>query len=309
MSFALDVKKEVATLNVSNEGLKAELYGIVKLKANILMYENDCQFEFVSASLFFVRRITFLLKRIYKINLEIFSSKRPNLDYKDQYYIIVSEKAKEILIDLDIIDADLNFVKTSSAYDNNKDNVLRGFFLARGSINDPRKSNYHLEIVCNDEHEVDYLLGILSDYYIEGKVVERSKGLVVYIKKSEHIGDFLKIIGANNMLFSFENERIKRDLNNVVNRIMNCDIANSSRTQASALRQLQDIKIIEEHKGFGSLSTRLMEAIILRTNYPDSSLSELSEVSEQTIGRHLSKSGINHCFRDLRDLAKTLKNE
>ncbi|HHU56015.1 MAG TPA: DNA-binding protein WhiA [Acholeplasmataceae bacterium] len=306
MSFALDVKKEISAIDANIDSLKAELYGIIKLKANLIISQNTFQLEFITSILFLARRIVYLFKKVYNINSEIFSKKRENLDYKNLYYLVVKD-VKDVLLDLNIIDENLNFLDASENYIYNDEGLLRGFFLARGSINNPQKANYHLEIVCNYQDESNFIIKILQKYQIHAKQIKRAKGIVVYIKKAEHIGDFLKIIGATNMMFEFENIRIKRDLSNVVNRVLNCDIANSERTQASAQRQLNDIKTIIDGKGINSLSNRLVEAIILRTTYPDASLSELSEVSEEVIGRRLSKSGINHCFRDLHEIAKTIK--
>ena len=115
-------------------------------------------------------------------------------------------------------------------------------------------------------------------------------------------------MGVVNNLFDFENERIKRDLNNVVNRMINCDMANGDKMQKAAKRQLDAINFIEETKGFESLSIRLMEAVTLRINNPEGSLQDLSDESEEIIGRYISKSGLNHCFRDLESYAKALKN-
>ena len=110
-------------------------------------------------------------------------------------------------------------------------------------------------------------------------------------------------------LFEFENERIKRDLNNVVNRVINCDIHNSTKTKASCDKQLENIKAIKKYMGFDNLSIRLMEAITLRVKYPDSSLQELSDVSEEVVGRYISKSGISHCMKDLEVIALSLHNK
>ena len=81
------------------------------------------------------------------------------------------------------------------------------------------------------------------------------------------------------------------------------------RTPQAANVEHLNIKImIEETKGFESLSIRLMEAVTLRINNPEGSLQDLSDESEEIIGRYISKSGLNHCFRDLESYAKALKN-
>lgn len=307
MSFAQDVKKEIAILNLSNNDLKAELYAIIRLKANLTISIGKLGLEIKTKSIALARRIILLFKKIYEINIDLLAKEEKKLDRKKLYYLLITEKAEDILNDLKIMRDDFNIQnEINNIYDNYSISIIRGMFLASGSINDPNKSNYHLEIVCNKEEESNYILDVLSKYQIYAKTIIRRDSFVVYIKKAEQIGDFLKMIGANNMLFYFENERIKRDLNNVVNRMYNCDLANSDKSLLSANRQLQAIKKIEEKKGYSILSPRLMEAVILRTNHPDASLQELSDLSEETTGRYLSKSGINHCLKDILDIANNL---
>ena len=87
----------------------------------------------------------------------------------------------------------------------------------------------------------------------------------MYLKKSEQIGDFLKFIGALNSVFYFENQRIMRDYNNSINRVINCDIANEEKMMRSAQKQLDDIEYILKHKGLMVLPERIINAINLRT--------------------------------------------
>lgn len=310
MSFAKDVKNEIANLDLDSLALKAELYGIVKLKSNLIISDRKLALEFVMSSLSLARRIVYLFRKVYNLNLEFLIKEQKKLDYKDLKYLKAEERVNEILLDLQIIDEEFNFLNgISNIYNAHKDSVLRGMFLARGSVNDPSKSNYHLEIVCNTKEECEYVVNLLADFDISSKTFTRAKGEVVYLKKGEAIADFLKIIGASNMLFFYENERIKRDLNNVVNRVMNCDLANSDKSLKAAMKQLADIELINNQYGLDKLSSRLNEIVKLRLAHQDASLAELSEASIDTLGRYLSKSGISHGLNDLHLLASTLRGE
>ena len=164
-----------------------------------------------------------------------------------------------------------------------------------------------MEFSCNTLYEATYLVKQLNEFGIYSKLSTRRGNYIVYVKKAEQIGDVLKVLGSTNCMFEFENERIKRDLNNVVNRIINCDMANGVKAQQTAMRQLEQIEYIEKIKGFESLSIRLMEAVTLRTKNPDATLQELSDMSEEIIGRYISKSGLSHCFKDLELYYLTLK--
>ncbi|MFA5543168.1 MAG: DNA-binding protein WhiA [Bacilli bacterium] len=308
MSFSQDVKREITTIETNFEGYKAELYGITKLKSSLVISNRKLNLEYVTSNISLARRIVFLLKKIFEVNVDILTKEQNKLDYKKLYYIIARDDVNKILESLDLLNEEMSFkYEVSNNYNNYKASVIRGMFLAKGSINDPAKSNYHLEIVCNEKEEVEFIKNTLKEFGVTTKSVERRKGIVVYIKKADQIGDFLKYIGATSLLFHFENERIKRDLNNVINRVMNCDMANSDRTQKSADRQLEAIDLIEKNLDVASLSLRLQDAIKLRKALPDSSLSEISEASYETIGRYISKSGLSHCFKDLETLAQTIK--
>ena len=59
------------------------------------------------------------------------------------------------------------------------------------------------------------------------------------------------------------------------------------------------IEFLEKHGIVQKLSSRLQDAINLRKEYPDSSLSELSELSSNVLGKEMSKSGISHCMREI----------
>lgn len=310
MSFSSDLKKEIITNEYNDFQLKAELYAILKLKAELIISFNHLSLAIKTTSLNLTRRIVFIIKRIYKQNVDIVAKERTNLDFKNVYILTISDDIKLILKDLDIIDDDYNFIEEiSQKYNENVEDVVRGMFLSSGSVNDPESERYHLEISCNLEQEAIYLQGKLEEYGIEGKVSNRRGKFVFYLKKGEQIGDFLKLVGSTSLLFEFENIRIKKDLNNVVNRVINCEIANSTKVKASCDAQLKNIKIIQKYKGFDDLSVRLMEAITLRVKFPESSLQELSDESLNVIGRYISKSGISHCMKDIEILANSLLNE
>ena len=306
MSFAQDLKKEIANLKVDEQHLKAELYGYLKLKTEIVIRKRQLVCEVKTNMLAIIRRLTSIIKLLYKVTPEVIEKERKNLDQQNIYILTINDKCKEILMDLKIIDEEYNYIEEidEELY---SESVIRGFFLAKGSINDPESSRYHFEISCNTIHEATYLVKHFSEFDIYSKMVNRRGLYVVYIKKAEQIGDALKLLGSTTYMFEFENARIKRDLNNVVNRIINCDVANGVKTQKSAMKQLSQIEYIEKHSGFESLSIRLMEAVTLRTKNPDASLQELSDISEEVIGRYISKSGLTHCFKDLESYYLTLK--
>ena len=311
MSYARQVKKEVATIQSTIEDDKAILYGYIKLKGEIGLSHNGVVLELSTTSNTITRKVASTLKKLYNANYEMYSKTLSKLSGQTLFVIRLKEGLKDILIDLDLSDDGILINdEVSKAYDDYASKVITGMFLAKGSINDPDKTKrYHLEIVCNNEYEANYIIDGLASFDIYAKCILRDKGYVVYLKKSEAIGDFLKLIGAYNEMYKFEDARIKRDYNNIVNRMYNCDIANGERSAKAASRQLAAIKKIEETIGYAALSPRLIGAVLLRTDYPYYTLSDLSEVcAEDTkyFDKPMSKSGISHCLKEIEDIASKL---
>ena len=311
MSFSSDVKKEIGNVQADSCCLKSELYSIIRYKSKLKLSSTGLGFTISTTLNVVARRIVYLFKLVYNQDLEIEVVKRNKLDFKDKFVLNFNHDASSILIDLKILNPDYS-INEQINYDIIKKPcckgaLLRGLFLVQGSINDPATSNYHLEIILDDKEDYKLLNDILLEVGIDSKLQVRKKGYILYIKKSEMIGDFLKFIGANNSLFYFENQRIMRDYNNSVNRIINCDISNEERVIRTSKEQLANIEYLSKTKGIVNLPDRIVNAIVLRTTYPDYSLGELSDESQALVGKYISKSGLSHCFKDIEKMVNDLK--
>lgn len=313
MSFSSDVKKELANIQASDCCLKAELYGIIRYKATLKLTRAGLGVEIITTLNAVARRIVFLFKKVYDLSMEIEAVKREKLDYKTKYVLSINGNAIDILKELRILNDDFSICEQIN-YDIIKREcckaaLIRGLFLVQGSVNNPNTGNYHLEITLSNELDIKYIQDILTTVNINPKYVVREKGYVLYLKKSEQIGDFLNYIGAVNSLFEFEDQRIKKDYSNYVNRIINCDMANVNKALQTANAQMENIRFLTENQGLVQLSQRLTDAILLRTTYPEYSLSELSDVSEEVIGKYVTKSGLSHCFKDIELLCNEIKGK
>ena len=189
MSFASEVKKEISNIQGDDCCLKAELYSIIKYRSTIKVSTGSFKIEIITTLNAIARRIIYLFKKIYSIKLEIILVEKKKLDYKNLYVLTTTEKGLDILKDLDLIDENYQIKEEVSreliAKPCCRLSVLRGAFLMRGSINDPRKSNYHLEIVAMNQNDADFLVEVMSQVGIMAKYVTRHKGIVVYVKKAE----------------------------------------------------------------------------------------------------------------------------
>ena len=178
---------------------------------------------------------------------------------------------------------------------------LRGTFLAAGSVSDPN-SQYQLEIVTDRDSVTRQVLTALAGYEVEGHVTERRYSQVVYIKDADGISETLGQMGAANAMMEFENVRILKGIRNNVNREVNCDTANITKIANAAMKQIEEIRRIEETIGFPALPPGLAELARLRLDNPDLSLKELGERMNPPLG----KSGVNHRLRKLSEIAENL---
>ena len=177
---------------------------------------------------------------------------------------------------------------------------IRGAFLASGSISDPEKS-YHFEIVCPAREQAKQLQKLMMDFGTEAKIVERKSHYVVYLKEGSQIVDMLNVMEAYVSLMKLENVRIIKEMRNSVNRKVNCETANISKTVNAAVKQIEDIIHIRDTIGFDSLPPHLREMALLRLEYPDAPLKELGMYLDPPVG----KSGVNHRLRKLSEIAST----
>lgn len=180
---------------------------------------------------------------------------------------------------------------------------LRGAFLNVGSMSDPKKS-YHLEFVCDEKAQAVQLQEILSEFQIEARMIGRKKYHVVYLKEGSGIVDLLNVMGAHVSLMELENMRILKEMRNSINRRVNCETANISKTVTAAGRQIEDILLIRDKYGFENLPDNLRQMAEVRLEYPDAALKELGGYLEPVVG----KSGVNHRLRRLSEIADKIRS-
>lgn len=179
---------------------------------------------------------------------------------------------------------------------------LRGAFLSIGSISDPAKG-YHLEFNCSDEAKAKQLQGLLKGFGIESKIILRKKYYVVYLKEGSGIVDLLNVCEAPVALMRLENLRILKEMRNSVNRRVNCETANISKTVTAASKQIEDILLIRDKYGFDNLPDNLRQMAEVRLEYPDAALKELGGYLDPAVG----KSGVNHRLRKLSEIADRIR--
>ncbi|ERJ10956.1 DNA-binding protein WhiA [Haloplasma contractile] len=310
MSFASETKNELVSLSVSECCAKAELSALIRMNGIINLSNQGLRIEFQTQNATIARRFVKLVKQLYDIHVDLLTRKRMRLNKGNVYIVRISRFAKMIIDDLGLMHSggfEFGIPAELIESDCCKRAYLRGAFLAGGSVNNPSTSSYHLEIFSLDEELVNGIRDLMNGVDLNAKTLTRKKGYIVYVKESEKISDFLRVIQATHAVFDFEDVRIYRDMNNSVNRIRNCEMANLNKSWSAATSQIEDIKLIEKTLGLEILGDKLLEIAELRINYPDSTLSELSDISKVELDKQISKSGINHRLRKIKQMAKRIR--
>ena len=176
---------------------------------------------------------------------------------------------------------------------NEKYDLLKDIFLANGSISNPEKT-YHLEIQTDGMTEAKYLVTMLKELQINAKIIEKKYKFSVYVKDAESIALFLNVIGAHNSLFKFENAKAMHEMNNDINRIVNCETANIAKTVNAAIKIINMINEI----GIDNLPDSLQEIAKVRCENPEANLAELGDMLEKP----LTKSGVNHKLKKIEEI-------
>ena len=227
--------------------------------------------------------------------------------------LIVKDKVNLILEDLSIIkDGVRNYVPSMYLVDELKDKqaYMRGIFMMCGSINDPKTSRYHAEFVISNYLTANYVNNLLNEMNFNSKVIKRDKNYMVYIKESEKISDFIKMLNATTALFYYEDIRIYRDHKNMTNRLNNCEQANVDKSMNASHEQLELIKKLKEIKDFDLLDDKIKDICIYKEKYPESSMAELAEIISSETERPITKSCINHRFRKIKEMVEnSIKGE
>lgn len=307
MSYAADVKKELTSLDVHKNNARAELSAILKMNGVLNIQNQQLFLSVQTENPAIARRVFSLLKQVYKIEAQVVVRKNLKFNRNNVYLIKLNYSSKHIIDDLQLIangqisNEIPNFVLADDICTRS---YLRGAFLAGGSVNDPDKNNYHLEIYSLYEEHAQKIKKLINGYNLNSRLTKRRNGYIVYIKEAEKISNFLTLIGATNAMLKFEDIRIVRDMRNSVNRLVNCETANMSKIASASSKQISNIKFIDEKVGINNLPEKLRVVANLRLNNAEVSLQELCDLMPN---ENISKSGMNHRLRKINEYADKLR--
>lgn len=309
MSFAAQTKKELTQVTAKPCCDRAELTAFVQYGGRLNSDIEPPVLELATESAATARRMYTLLKAGAGHPLEVLVQRKMRLKKNNVYIVRMRHDPRGFLSDLGVwteagsIGGQIPSATVAKACC--KKAYMRGAFLASGSVNDPDSHSYHLELTNRTIEHATALLGVMQAFRLHAKMIERKKGYIVYIKEGDKIIEFLGVIGAHKALLHFEEVRIVKGMRNQVNRLVNCETANLNKTILAAVRQLENIRLLEREVGFGRLPPKLREVAEKRLQHPDVTLQELCAL----LSERVSKSGLNHRLRKLDDLAQKIRAE
>ena len=295
MSFSGDVKNELCRrFPVKQCDCIAECYGV-------LLYCNTFtarEVRIITENTRFAERLPRLFESAFGCRFDETKSS----DTGKNSFIISDRKTLEAIFDAFGFSADdtLSHHINLGVLENDccLESFLRGAFLAGGSVTDPVKS-YHFELVTPHYHVANELYVLLCEAELPPKSLQRSGNFITYYKQSAAIEDFLMKLDAPQSAMALMEAKIEKEVRNSVNRRVNCDTANVSKTVDAVAAQLEAISRLE----LDDLPERLRETAQLRLEYPELSLTELAGLFDPP----MTKSGLNHRLRNLKKLAEDTK--
>ncbi len=300
MSFSSDVKKEIGTISnlAKKEQIRHELIGYL-ISSNVEVVKNGkrCSIKFATENDYNINRFSKLLS-----NLDI----QHDIGMSGKLFVIeIKLKANNQIIsqvkEVNILEKNIEIVdetKLFSEKDENKKAIIRGMFLGSGSINNPQ-NKYHFEISFSSERNLKFGMNLASLFNINSKKLITKDRFSMYIKEGEEISKILALIGANKAVLNFEDIRIEREMRGKINRLVNCETANLTKTINAAVEQIEAIERLKREKRFKKLNDSLKEIAELRLKYPDMTLTELGKKANPPVG----KSGVNYRLKKIMEIA------
>lgn len=294
MSFSNDIRAEVRRAITDQDKRFACLYGIL-LYCRVFTEKQICMQSESDQVASFVPE---LFHSVFGVRLK--PDERPDGSLYS-FTITDPEMIKKIRHTYQM-DPQCREINLRNLVNNSMSAFLAGAFFICGSAIDPNKE-YHLEFVTPSELLCQDLNAILGTFGVNGRMIQRKKSYILYLKDSECIEDTLTFMGAQQCTIELMNIKIRKDMRNKANRLRNCDEANINKVVAAAMKQTEDILLLMKSGELEHLSPEIQEAAKLRIENPELSLKEIGEMLTVPIGR----SGVNHRFQKIAAIAKELR--
>lgn len=304
LSFSESVKEESAHEERDEAEKRSLLSAFLRINGYLRLSGNEASLDVASESSAMAKAIYLYLHDLYGVSARFAYTRSSGFLKRMVYHVMVENEAEDILNDLGIDYFSMENPKFLTSNAKEIAAYLTGAFWAKGSVNSPTSSSYHLELSLGDESYAKWVAKLYQRYPnhpFNAKVISRRSRYVVYLKRSDEISDFLILMGAKKQCLEFENVRVERDFENQTNRLSNLDAANYRKSLNSGERQVEEIRFFVERLGWSAFddNEKMKTLLKLRLAHPDASLSELARMLSTALNTDISRSNVNHLFREL----------
>ena len=293
--------------------VKEEICNSQKFDKNqqiLLIYtiiKNIGEIDILNGSIEFKIRYLYLLNLIKSIldtnlsnlNYEILKSNKKTLgDNKTNFLIRIFDKNSEIFNNI------TNYFKDYNFKSKNLNIFLIGCFLTSGSISRSLKSQNHFEIRIIDTNFCKFLQKVFKKFKLIPKIIKHKNKYVLYFKKSEEISDILKILGATESMFIFEDNRIEHDFINNMQRLINLEVSNIQKISKASVELVSKCKVLMTDYRYDYLTVREKLFCQIRVKFPMLSLKEISLEMNKflPLDKPINKGSLSHIVRKIRKL-------
>ncbi|MHA3786216.1 DNA-binding protein WhiA [Mycoplasma sp. VS30B] len=285
--------KKTHTTSFSFE-VKKEVINSISKKQEIISFING--FIFCSGELDKNNNYVLSIKNEYLIDKLVRKLEKINMPFEKSKHT----KTKIVIINNPMVHPDLEY-KDYLTY------FFAGVFCGGGSISGKNSTSYHLEISSHNRVNLELIQTKLNEYEFNFNFLERGNKYIIYNKNKDKLIDFLAAINAKNSWYDLQNLIIKRDFENVTNRINNIDLSNINKIAQSTIKHIDNINYIFEHNLEDQFDENQLVAFRIKAENKWISLTELSYLLEHQHNIYISKSGLNHWFRKLNNIVESEK--
>lgn len=299
MSISTSIKQEIIKKNVFKMQDKSLLQGFFIACGSLIISSQGVNFSLsseVEEVIDYVK--TLLCNRYVELEFEVSKVVR-SFKNKERFEISPKKLSENVLRDLGIIFTDSDGLteisdlgdKSFLKNENEMKAFLTGLYLGSGSLSVPcetqekRTYGYHFEVNLQTKNQADLVAEVFSNFDIFPKIVERGEEFIVYLKNSDLICDTISLFGASKTVLDLMNKKVDRDMNNLMNRQVNCISANLDKTVNASIKQIKAIEIIQNTIGLENLPDSLCETALLRLGNPEASLNDLLSLMETKISK------------------------
>ena len=182
-SFTTEIKEELIDLDLSKEEDIAELSGFIRNNSIKL----DKKIDIKNENMLVIKRMYTLFKKNFNILAKNYTEINKIFNKNHIYHLRIDQNLDFILKDLNIVDDNNNILEKVEDYliddDLSKLAYLRGVFLTCGSVNDPKKSRYHLEFITSFKDEAVVIQRLLNHFDLNSRIIKRDVKFMIYIKE------------------------------------------------------------------------------------------------------------------------------